>query len=300
MKAEASNDKTTLSSRKGADIYYPMKKLPFFVFENYVIKNGKKSKGYDSLSKRDKNVSKYLTVIKYKEPSTGNILIVCNQKKGKYWAASPLYLIFYPSFPIPVQCSHVKAVERFFLLECGVKLRISMVHIAVDLIDEGNESLFRQVVRSIKPGTKRKPSKIYPGTTKYFGHPRSSNQLVVYNKSRQLKKKKKIVVPDGRVRVETRLKPPQLFDLPSTVDELVNFDWSMLMPRYYSFHIPTSKFMIQMNMAGESWRRPIWRLRDLAGNIHGITPSNFYRDCLMDHPQFTKHVAEALANFRWT
>ncbi|WP_319405696.1 hypothetical protein [uncultured Desulfosarcina sp.] len=301
MYAEASNDKLILSSGKGADIYYPMNKLPLFEFSNYVVKNGKKRKGYKSLKKKHKSVSKYLTVIKYKEPNTGNILIICNRKKGKSWAASPLYLIFYPSFPHPVLYSHVKAIERFFLDECGIKLRVSAVHIAVDIIDEGNRDLFRQVVRSIKPGTKRKPCKLckrYKGT-RYFGHFRSSNQLIVYDKSRQLRRKKGIVVPVGRVRVECRLKPPQLFDLPSTVNELANFDWSMLMPRYFSFHIPTSKFMLKMNMAGESWRRPIWRLRDLAWELFGITPSNFYRDCLMEHTQFTKHVAEALANFRW-
>ena len=164
MYAEATNDKLTLSSGKGADVYYPMKKLPLFVFSNYVVKNGKKRKEYDSLYKSERSVSKYLTVIKYKEPSTGNILIICNQKKGKSWAASPLYLIFYPSFPHPVQYSHVKAIERFFLDECGIKLRISAVHIAVDLIDEGNEDLFRQVVRAIKPGTKRGTYEIYPFT----------------------------------------------------------------------------------------------------------------------------------------
>lgn len=158
--------------------------------------------------------------------------------------------------------------------------------------------MFRQVVRSIKPGTKREPYELYP-FTRYFGHPRSSNQLVVYDKSLQLWKKKEINVPDGRVRVESRLKPAQLYDLPSTVDELAKYDWSMLLPRYFSFHLPRSNFMVRVNMAGDSWRRPIWRLRDLAVDLHGITPSNFYRDCLMDHPQFTRHVSKSLANFRW-
>lgn len=298
MHVEANIDKLTLSSRKGGDIFYPMKKLPMFKFSNYIVKNGKKRKSYKGGKKKSRSIIKYLNVIKYKEPNTGNVLIICNQRKGKYWAASPLYLIFYPSFPHPVQYSHVKAIEQFFYEECGVKLRISVVHLAVDLIDEGNERLFLEVLRSIKPGTKRKPYDYYP-FSRYFGHPQSNNQLVVYDKSRQLRVVKGVMIPEGRVRVESRLKAPSLFDFPLTVDELAIYDWSSLMPRYFSFHILSSKFMLQANMAGETWRRPIWRLRELAGDLFGITPSNFYRDCLMEHPTFSDPVRAILAAYRW-
>ncbi len=299
MHVEANIDKLALSSRKGGDIFYPMKKLPMFKFSNYIVKNGKKRKGYKRGKKRGRSIIKYLNVIKYKEPNTGNVLIICNQRKGKYRAASPLYLIFYPSFPHPVQYSHVKAIERFFYEECGVKLRTSMVHLAVDLIDKNNDRLFLKVIRSIKPGTKRKPYDYYP-FSRYFGHPRSNNQLVVYDKSRQLRVVKDVIIPEGRVRVESRLKAPSLFDFPLTVDELAIYDWSVMMPKYFSFHILKSKFMLQVNMAGESWRLPIWKLRNLAEESLGITPPNFYRDCLMEHPKFSKHVHKALANFRWS
>jgi len=298
MHVEANIDKLNLSSRKGADTFYPMKKLPIFKFSNYVVKNGKKRKGYKGRKKKDRSILKYLNVIKYKEPNTGNILIICNQRKRKYWSASPLYLIFYPSFPHPVQYSHVKAIEKFFWEECGVKLRTSIVHFAVDLIDENNDGLFLDVIRSIKPGTKRKPYDYYL-FSRYFGRPNSRSQLVVYYKSRQLRVVKSIIIPDGRVRVELRLKAPCLFDFPLTVDELAHHNWSFVVPKYYSFHILTSKFMVQVNKAGETWRRPIWLLRNLAEELLGITPSNFYRDCLMEHPKFSKLVRNALDNFRW-
>ena len=47
MFVETKIEKLTSSSKKGPDVFYPIKKLPYFKFSNYVVKNGKKHKAYN-------------------------------------------------------------------------------------------------------------------------------------------------------------------------------------------------------------------------------------------------------------
>jgi hypothetical protein len=86
---------------------------------------------------------------------------------------------------------------------------------------------------------------------------------------------------------------------PRTIDGLAEMDWSFLYPNYFSFHGLATDFMLKVNFAHESWRQPIWKLRDIAEEKLGVTSSNFYRSCLVDHSRLFDPVRQALATFRW-
>lgn len=303
MKVAISIDKLALSTRSKFDFCYPYRGIPNFKFSNYVVKNGKPGKEYKKEKKNDRNIIKYLTVMKFKHVETGNIMIISNQRKSKYWAASPVYLIFYPDFFNPITYPDVFAVEQFFLLECGIKLQVSVVHLAVDLVwGKRRKNRYHQTLRHLKPGSKKpyKPRKKETYKTgKYFGAPYSSNQLLTYDKVRQLRKIKGIEVKGDIFRIETRLNIPQMNNFIQSIDGLAVLDWSFLYPKYFSFHNLTSDFMLKVNFAHESWRQPIWKLKNIAEEKLDIFPSNFYRDCLVDHPRISDPVRQALATYRW-
>ena len=303
MKVTMSIDKLALSTRSRFDIRYPFREIPNFKFANYVVKNGKPGKGYKKEKKNDRNIIKYLTVMKFKHVETGNVLIISNQRKNKYWAASPVHLIFYPGVSHPITHPDVSAVEQFFLRECGVKLQISMVHPAVDLVwEKRRKNRYKKILRHLKPGSKKpyKPPKVKPFKSgNYFGAPYSSNQLLTYDKARQLRKVKGIDITGDIFRIEPRLKIPQMNNFIQSIDDLAVLDWSFLYPKYFSFHDLTSDFMLNVNFAHESWRRPIWELKNIAEEKLGISSSNFYRDCLVDYPRLSDPVRQALTTFRW-
>ena len=298
MKVTISIDKLAFSlpPNKGLEVFYPIKKIPNFKFANYVVKNGKVRK--DALDPDDKRAIKYKNVIKFQHIETGNPLIIYNHRKGRFRRASPLYVIFYPRPFQPITYPEVCEVVRFFWGQCGVKLRVSVVHLAVDLMVREKNNLYRKLTHALKPGGKSKPSDRYPFSI-YFGEPPSSNQLFIYDKGRQLLKEKGIMVPGDMVRIESRFHVPQMKSFPRTIDGLAVLDWSFLWPNYFSFHDLTTDFMLKVNFAEESWRQPIWKLRNIAEEKFGMTSSNFYRSCLVDHPRLSDPVRQALAAFRW-
>jgi hypothetical protein len=299
MKVTISIDKLALSlpPNRGLEVFYPIKKIPNFRFANYVVKKDEVFEGLEE-DKEDDKAIKYRKVIKFQHRETGNPLIIYNHRKKKFRRASPLYVIFYPRPFQPITYPEVFAVERFFWEECGVKLQLSVVHLAVDLIVEEKDKLYRKVTRTLKPGGKRKPSDRYPFSI-YFGEPSSSNQLFIYDKGRQLLKVKGIKVLGDMVRIESRFHVPQMKNFPRTIDGLTEMDWSFIYPNYFSFHDLTSKFMLNVNFAHESWRQPIWTLRNIAEEKLGIPSSNFYRSCLVDHPRLSDPVRAALVTYRW-
>ena len=303
MKVEISIDKLALSTRSRFDIRYPYKKIPKFKFTNYVVKNGKPGKDFDKEKKKNRNIIKYLTIMKFKHVETGNVLIIFNQRKSKYWAASPIYLIFYPSVSHPITYPDVFCVEQFFQRECGIKLQVSVVHPAVDLVwKTRRKNRYQQTLRFLKPGSKKpyQPPRMKPFKTgNYFGAPYSSNQLLTYDKARQLRNAKGVDITGDIFRIEPRLKIPQMNNFIQSIDDLAVLDWSFLYPKYFSFHDLTSDFMLKVNFAHESWRRPIWELKNIAEEKLSISSSNFYRDCLTDHPRLSDPIREALAAFRW-
>jgi hypothetical protein len=260
------------------------------------VKKGKVRK--DALDLDDKRAIKYKSVIKFQHKETENPLIIYNQRKRKFRRASPLYVIFYPRPFQPITYPEVFEVVRFFWEECNVKLRLSVVHLAVDLTVKEKNNLYRKVIHALKPGGKRKPSDRYPFSI-HFGKPSSSNQLFIYDKGRQLLVEKGIEVPEDMVRIESRFHVPQMKNFPRTINGLAEMDWSFLYPNYFSFHDLTSDFMLEVNFAHESWRQPIWKLRNIAEEKLGVTSSNFYRSCLVDHRRLSDPVRRALAAFRW-
>jgi len=303
MKVAVSIDKLALSTRSRFNICYPYKEIPNFKFSNYVVKNGKPGQNYKKEKKKDRNIIKYLTVMKFKHVETGNILIISNQRKGKYWAASPVYLIFYPGVSHPITYADVISVQQFFLRECGIKLQVSVVHLAVDLVwKKRRESRYKQILRHLKPGSKKPyqpPNKKPYKSGNYFGTPYSSNQLLTYDKARQLRKVKGIEVTGDIFRIEHRLNIPQMNNFIQSSDDLAVRDWSFIYPNYFSLHDLASDFMLKVNFAGESWRQPIWELKNIALEKLDIFPSNFYRDCLVDHSRLSDPVRRALATYRW-
>lgn len=305
MKPRARIDKLALSNvRKinNLEVFYPIKNIPNFEFENYVVKNDKKGKDFEEEKKKDKNIIKYRRVIKFKHVSTGNVLIISNQRKKKYWAASRLYVIFYPNYFDPITYPDVLGVEQFFRKECGIKLRVSVVHLAVDLVWETQKNRYKRVLRHLRPGNKKPyhpPNKEPYESGDYFGKPYSSNQLLTYDKGRQLREVKDINVTGDIFRTESRLNVPQMNNFIHSINDLAVQDWSSLYPKHFSFHIITFAFKKQLKSIGENWRQPVWQLKELAENELGIWPGNFYRDCLLDHPTFSDPVREVLANYRW-
>lgn len=303
MKVAMSIDKLALSTKSRFDIFYPYKKIPNFKFANYVAKNGETGKDFKKEKEKDKNIIKYLTVMKFKHVETGNVLIISNQRKSIFWAASPVYLIFYPSYFHSITYPDVLAVEQFFQRECGIKLRVSVVHPAVDLVwKKQQENRYKKILRHLKPGSKKPyhpPNRKPYRSGNYFGAPYSSNQLLTYDKGRQLRKVKGINVTGDIFRIEPRLNVPKMGNFIQSIDDLAVLDWSFLYPRYFSFHSLTPDFMLKVSFAGESYRQPLWDLRNFAKGKLGIFPSNFYRDCLIDHPRLSDPVREVLATFRW-
>jgi hypothetical protein len=303
MKVAISIDKLALSTRSKFDICYPFSEIPNFKFANYVVKNGKPGKEYKKEKKKERNIIKYLTVMKFKHVETGNILIISNQRKSKYWAASPVYIIFYPGVFHPITYPDVFSVQQFFLRECGIRLQVSVVHPAVDLVwKTSRKRRYKKILRHLKPGSKkpyRPPNEKLYKNGNYFGKPSSSNQLFIYDKRRQLLKEKGIKVPGDMVRIESRFHVPQMKNFPNTIDGLAEMDWSFIYPKYFSFHDLTTDFMLKVNFACESWRRPIWKLKNIAKKKLGISSSNFYRSCLVDHRRLSDPVRRALAAFRW-
>jgi len=301
MRVAMSIDKLALSTKDRFDIRYPYKEIPNYKFASYVVKNGKTGKDFKKEKKKDRTIIKYLTVMKFKHVETGNVLIISNQRKSEFWAASPIYLIFYPSHLHPITYPDVLAVEQFFL-ECGINLRVSVVHPAVDLVwKKQRKNRYKKILRHLKPGSKRTyqpPNRKPYRSGNYFGKPYSSNQLLTYDKGRQLRKKD-INIHGDRFRVEPRLNVPQMNNFIQSIDDLAVQDWSFLYPRYFSFHSLTPDFKQKVSFAGESYRQPLWDLRNFAKEKLGIFPSNFYRDCLVDHSRLSDPVREVLAAYRW-
>jgi len=161
MKVAMSIDKLALFTKARFEVTYPYKEIPNYKFASYVVKNGKTGKNFEKEKEKDRTIIKYLTVMKFKHVETGNVLIISNQRKSIFWAASPVYLIFYPGFFRPITYPDVLAVEQFFQRECGIKLRVSVVHPAVDLVWKSNK----------KTATKRFFGTSNPAARSLINHP---------------------------------------------------------------------------------------------------------------------------------
>jgi len=290
MEARVKLDKLALSARgKGQTYYRYQDGLPNYHYDGFFNPN------IDTVE--DRTVLKYENIVKFQHAESGNRLIVCNKRIKNAPNASPLYLIFYTDYDQKISYRDAYTVSKHFH-QFHVSLRVSQIHLATDLISEQRMDLYHSVIRAIKPGFKRKPSKIYD-TSVYFGKAVSSNALIVYDKLVELANEKGIHLPGDVCRVETRLKPPKLFNFVQTIEDLAVQDWSFVFPKYFSFHQLKPDLKKGMESIGIECRKPIWDLRDIMEERFGIIPSNFYRDYLMDHPLFSDPVREALSDYRW-
>jgi hypothetical protein len=290
MEARVKLDKLALSARGKGQIYYPYQDgLPNYHYDGFFNPNVDKVE--------DRTVFKYENVVKFKHAENGNRLIVCNKRIKDAPNASPLYLIFYTNYDHIISYSDVHLVVKHFR-QFHVNLRVSQIHLATDLISDQRAGLYASVIGAIKPGFKRQPSRIYD-TSVYFGKAISSNALIVYDKLVELAKEKGIHLPGDVCRVETRLKPPKLFNFVQTIEDLVVQDWSFVYPKYFSLHQLKPELEKGMESIGIECGKPIWELRDKMEDRFGIMSSNFYRDYLMDHSSFSGPVRDALSDYRW-
>ena len=306
MKVEARIDKLALFTRVRGEVFYRYPDIPGYKLDKTFDPNKR-----NKWDKQDPEALKYKKVARFVNEKTGNVLLICNHRKPtkKAGYVSPLYVIFYCSYDSPLSCDEVRLVVAYFWHNHRVRLRVSMVHLAIDIISKTDKRLFKKVVRSFKPGRKRGPyrpkSKVTRQqlksykTTVYFGAPGVDNRLVIYDKTKELRRRHNVIIDDYVCRVEAQFRPPELKGFVQTVNDLASYDWTSICQRHFSFHRPTRKLKAMFDDADLSWRKPIWELRDIAEKQFGIRPSNFYRDYLMKHPTLSGKVRKALKRYRW-
>jgi len=292
MRIKVKLDKLALFTSHRSDVLYPYQDVPNFRFRGYF--NPAKNEEDDA------TLTKYEKVVMFENMRNGNPLLICNQRKRKCHNASPLYLIFYTNYFHTISYQDVQAVEKFFEQHCSARLRLSQIHIALDIISATEIDLYEKVIRSIKPGKKHKTDleKEYQ-TSSYFGSSKSSNYLHVYDKVQQMWDVYGLRIEGDVARIELRLKIPQLKNFIQYTEDLAVWDWSYVYPKYYSFHQLTNTLKRRLRLHDLDWSRPIWELRDIMEEEFDVWPSNFYRDYLMDHPLFSDPVRNALSDYRW-
>jgi hypothetical protein len=301
MRINVKIDKISLSTpKRTSDIYYNYKDLPGYKPTDHVDTSGT---NYNSIihDESDSNPNKYEKVIKFKHEKTGNSLIICHMRKKRFKRATPLYLIFYTNYYNKITYQDVIEISQFFH-QMSIPLRISEVHIALDIISKNKIGLYDKIIMALKPGTKRQPNqnnKLRFDDSLYFGDLRSGNQLIVYDKATHLLVKKDIQLDEGVVRLELRMRMHKMNNFIRTIEELRDQDWSFIYPKYYSFHFRSSKLKKNIKAIGEDWRQPIWELRDIMLREHEVWPSNFYKHYLIDHPQLSVSIPKALSGYRW-
>jgi len=128
---------------------------------------------------------------------------------------------------------------------------------------------------------------------------KSANQLVVYDKTHQLKKEKGILIDEDVCRIELRMSMPQMLNFIMTINELAGYDWSFIYPKYFSLHSIHNDLIAELAVIKKDWNKPIWELRNIMEEEYDIWPSNFYKEYLMDHPILTYAIVNALSNYKW-
>lgn len=292
MKLNVKIDKLCLSVKNRGDVLYPFKAVPGYRFSNYVSSS-------TGIYEIDSNRCNYKKVVKYKKRN-GNLLFIFNLRKKRKGCAfiAPLYVVFLTGYYNKINYQDVYDIEQFFMKICNTRFRISKVDLALDIISKKQINLYEKVIRTVKPGGRQRyPSRIEPNGI-YFGIVKGRWILIIYDKTKQMKEKHGIDIDSDVTRAELRLKVPQLKNFVLTIDDLATYDWSDIYGKYYSFHRIKPGLKSQLRSINEPWRQPLWDIRDIMENRFNKTHSNFYRDCLTDHPM-AGAIRTALANFKW-
>ena len=289
---------------KASEVFYSYEDLPGFRYLSHIDINDATSNNSHREKSNSKEI-KYENVNRFEHIDTGKFLSIYNVRKKRFKMISPLYMFFSSDFYHTVTCSDVHEIVKYFK-QLNTSLRVSEIHLALDIISTTNGLLYDKIIMALKPGTKRRPNdnpKLQHETSKYFGELSSGNQLIVYDKGVQLYEEKKTKIKEDVCRLELRLRMHIMNNfIPSihTIEELATYDWSFVYPKFYSFHHRCKELKQEIKAIGENWRQPIWELRDIMEEQYEVYPSNFYRDYLIDHPQLSVSVPKALANYRWT
>jgi hypothetical protein len=257
----------------------------------------------EELNKKKKNQNTYKPchyfkmIAEYFHSKTGNRATICYKRKNfKEKDLIPSFKVtFESSYTNPLDYTDVeKAVKD---LKClGADLRVSVIHLAIDFVNQQPIKLHEKICRRIKPGKKSTFKEF--DTTHYYGYPSSACTLAVYRKTKQLHEKKKIIIPEDICRVEIRMRIPRLKNFVSSLEDVGRFNWLWFYNRHFSFHYPNHKTLGRIGKK-QATKKTIWELRDFMVKKIGITPSNFYRDYLRDHSVLATLTIKALDKFRW-
>ncbi|SHK89621.1 hypothetical protein SAMN02745216_04269 [Desulfatibacillum alkenivorans DSM 16219] len=287
MKVKTKIDKVVLTAKNHYEEFLPYDQIPGYkVVENFFSTT--------DIPDEDDSRMKYMAIVRYIHEGKGSFMVAYFQRKTKW--ASPLYLIFWPDYFHEIPIVAVKRVQDFLWRKCRYEMRVSMVDVATDLIFDRDFDAYSKIIRTFKPGRKRKPDREWD-TSVCFGKPSTPVRLIVYDKTEQLLAKHNVEIPEQVVRVEARFRMSKCNNFIQTVDDLASHNWGWLYPKYFSFHVKKPALTETLLDMGVEPKQPIWKLRDLMTGA-GKTPSNFYRDCLVEHPK-ADLVRNSLSGYRW-
>ena len=288
-------DKICCSVPEHYEIFYESTKIPGFILDKYMSSS---STDLQRLDTETKYLSrKYRSIGVFYHKKTGNRLRICNQRKGHPYI-SPLFLIFDSSYKRPLSGEEVFPVQEYFLKKHNLHLRLSEIHLAIDIAAPKGSGIHDLVARSIKAGKKGAPDHIAVDTL-YFGKLNSPSMVVVYNKAQHLRQMKGLTVPTDISRIELKLKIPRLGNFLGGLEDLAVHDWSFVYPKYFSLHQPNQRLRSKLRDQPKRLLLPLWLLKQVMQEEYGLSPSNFYARYLEDHPRLSAPVRQALSRYRW-
>ena len=208
---------------------------------------------------------------------------------------SGMMIYFGSGYLTPLRYKDVVEVEKQIKEKHNICLRPSNVHLAIDIMHPNRIGLHKRVCRAICAGNKRIIE--MRDTSLIFGSTKSSNQIVVYDKTKQLKEKNIMTLSYDVSRVEMRMNIHRMGNFATTVEELGKLDWSFLYGKYISFHQPNERLRELLNK--KDLQKPIWEIKKIIRDRYQIKSSRFYRDYLKPHKWFSEPVRKALIEFRW-
>ena len=240
----------------------------------------------------------YKWLLQYKHEDSGNILNVYAQKIRNHNFIPSVYAFFLSSYDNPLGSIDVKyAVQDL----CEKKLKgfhLSKIHLATDLIVPNRINLHERVIRSINPLKKREVEILEGTSTLYLGGPRSSNQVVVYDKREQLKERKGILIEGDISRIEVRMRMGSLKNRISKLDDLRCEGWaSFIYGKYFSLDIP--RYTLKAVIGEQAAKMPLHTIKTVLKQQNGKLPDNFHRDYIRGHRHLGPAVRNALDKFGW-
>ena len=258
----------------------------------------------DPLQKRLKKEGKrqlcenYKWRFEYKHRQNGNYMWICFKRENpveKRHLVSGMMIYFGSGYLTPLRYRDVVEVENQIKDKHNICLRPSNIHLSIDIMHPNKIGLHKRVCRAIYVGKKRILE--MKNDSLIFGSTKSGNQIVAYDKTKQLEEKNIMTLTYDVSRVELRMNIHRMGNFAITVEELGKLEWTFIYGKYISFHQPNER--LRELLTKKDLQRPIWELKKIIMNRFQIKPSMFYRDYLKPHKWFSEAVREALIEFRW-